>query len=77
MYLFSRNQLSYNDCRHEAAEAQNLISYAFGTDGVDRYIRVYNKLYPPCEDELAARRRGEPWNEQIKQQLIKNVSYLR
>lgn len=38
---------------------------------------MYNKLHPPCEDELAARRRGEPWNEQIKQQLIKNVSYLR
>lgn len=38
---------------------------------------MYNKHHPPCEDELAARRRGEPWNEQIKQQLIKNVSYLR
>ncbi|XP_060517055.1 sperm-associated antigen 7 [Cylas formicarius] len=57
---------------HEAAEQQNLLSYAFGTDGVDRYIRVYRKDHPPCEDELAARRRGEPWNEQIKQQLIRD-----
>ncbi|XP_066254018.1 sperm-associated antigen 7 [Euwallacea similis] len=57
---------------HEAAESQNLLSYGFGIEGVDRYVRVYNRLHPPCEDELATRRRGEPWNEQIKQQLIKN-----
>lgn len=50
-----------------------MITYAFGTDGVDRYVRVYRKDSPPCEDELAARRRGEPWNEKIKQQLIEKV----
>ncbi|XP_018562649.1 sperm-associated antigen 7 [Anoplophora glabripennis] len=55
---------------HEAAESNGLLSYAFGCDGVDRYVRVYNKSNPPCEDELAARRRGEPWNEQVKQQLL-------
>lgn len=54
---------------HEVAESKGLITYAFGTDGVDRYVRVYRKENPPCEDELAARRRGEPWNEQIKQDL--------
>lgn len=58
---------------HEVAENQGLITYAFGIDGVDRYVRVYRKENPPCEDELAARRRGEPWNEQIKQQLIEKV----
>lgn len=57
---------------HEAAEAQNLLSYAFGNDGTDRYIRVYNKENAPGEDELAARRRGEPWNEEIRQQLLRN-----
>ncbi|CAG9765621.1 unnamed protein product [Ceutorhynchus assimilis] len=62
----------YRSIVHEAAEAQNLLSFAFGTDGVDRYIRVYRKDHPPCEDEINARRRGEPWNEQIKQQLEKN-----
>lgn len=36
-------------------------------------MRVYRKDNPPCDDELAARRRGEPWNEQIKQQLIEKV----
>ncbi|CAG9838957.1 unnamed protein product [Diabrotica balteata] len=55
---------------HELAEACGLLSFAFGIDGVDRYIRVYKKEYPPCEDELAARRRGEPWNEEVKKRLI-------
>ncbi|KAJ8916273.1 hypothetical protein NQ315_016413 [Exocentrus adspersus] len=55
---------------HEAAESHGLLSYAFGCDGVDRYVRVYSKSNPPCEDEIAARRRGEPWNEQIKLQLL-------
>lgn len=60
--------------RHEVAESQGLLSYAFGTDGLDRYIRVYRKESAPCEDELAARRRGEPWNEQVKLQLIEKVN---
>lgn len=55
------------------AESCALLSYAFGIDGVDRYIRIYRKDNPPCEDELAARRRGEPWNEEIKKQLIEKV----
>ncbi|KAK9888905.1 hypothetical protein WA026_001126 [Henosepilachna vigintioctopunctata] len=55
---------------HEVAETHNLLSYAFGIDGVDRYMRLYRKDHPPCEDELAARRRGDPWNEEIKQQLL-------
>lgn len=59
--------------RHEVAENQGLITYAFGTDGVDRYIRVYRKDNPPCEDELAARRRGDPWNDQVKAALIEKV----
>ncbi|CAG9859374.1 unnamed protein product [Phyllotreta striolata] len=54
---------------HELAESCGLLSYAFGIDGVDRYIRIYRKENPPCEDELAARRRGEPWNEDIKRRL--------
>lgn len=59
--------------RHEVAESCGLLSYAFGIDGVDRYIRIYRKDNPPCDDELAARRRGEPWNEEIKKQLIERV----
>lgn len=39
-------------------------------------MRVYRKENAPCEDELAARKRGEPWNEQIKQQLLERVTFL-
>lgn len=49
------------------------MTYAFGTDGIDRYVRVYRKENAPCEDELAVRRRGEPWNDQIKHQIAEKV----
>lgn len=55
---------------HELAEANGLLSFSFGLDGVDRYIRVYRKENPPTEDELAARRRNDPWNDEIKKRLI-------
>jgi hypothetical protein len=70
MLKFEPMDQIYRSIVHEAAESAGLLSYAFGTDGVDRYVRVYRKENAPCEDELAARRRGDPWNEQIKQQLI-------
>lgn len=58
---------------HEVAEVHGFVTYAFGTDGIDRYVRIYRKENAPCEDELNARRKGEPWNEQIKLQLIEQV----
>ncbi|KAJ3653240.1 hypothetical protein Zmor_012502 [Zophobas morio] len=70
MLKFEPMDQIYRSIIHEAAESTGLLSYAFGTDGVDRYIRVYRKENAPCEDELAARRRGEPWNEDIKRHLI-------
>ncbi|KAF5283550.1 hypothetical protein FQR65_LT13843 [Abscondita terminalis] len=60
----------YRSIIHDVAEAGGFLTYAFGTDGVDRYVRVYRKDNPPCEDELAARRRGEPWDDAIKQNLL-------
>ncbi|KAK4879587.1 hypothetical protein RN001_007733 [Aquatica leii] len=60
----------YRSIIHDVAEAAGFLTYAFGTDGVDRYVRVYRKENPPCEDELAARRRGEPWNDTVKQNLL-------
>lgn len=41
-----------------------MIGYSFGVDGVDRYTVIYKKEFPPTEDELAARRNGEVWNEE-------------
>ncbi|EFA03121.1 sperm-associated antigen 7 [Tribolium castaneum] len=70
MLKFEPMDQIYRSIVHEAAESAGLLSYAFGNDGVDRYVRVYRKENAPCEDELAARRRGDPWNEQIRQQLI-------
>jgi len=72
MLKFEPMDQIYRSIVHEVAESQNLLSYAFGTDGIDRYIRVYQKDHAPCEDEIAARRRGEPWNDEIRQRLLKN-----
>lgn len=74
---FSPMDHIYRSIVHEAAEAAGLISYPFGEDGVDRHVRVYRKESAPCEYELAARRRGEPWNEQIKQKLLETIEMKR
>ncbi|XP_058826633.1 sperm-associated antigen 7-like [Topomyia yanbarensis] len=49
---------------HDIAEVGGLVAMSFGVDGVDRYIVVYKKEHLPSEDELAARRNGDPWNKQ-------------
>ncbi|KAI4465535.1 sperm associated antigen 7 [Holotrichia oblita] len=67
---FSPMDHIYRSIIHEVAESLGLLSYSFGTEDIDRYVRVYTKIHMPCEDELAARRRGEPWNDDIKLQLI-------
>lgn len=41
-----------------------MMCYSFGVDGVDRYTVIYKKEFAPTEDELAARRNGEAWNEE-------------
>ncbi|XP_044743531.1 sperm-associated antigen 7 [Chrysoperla carnea] len=55
---------------HDLAESAGFLSYAFGEDGVDRHVRIYRKENPPCDDELSARRRGEEWNDEIKQHVM-------
>lgn len=41
------------------------MTMGFGVDGIDRHIVVYKKEhYPPSEDEIAARKDGEVWNEE-------------
>ncbi|XP_055533305.1 sperm-associated antigen 7 [Wyeomyia smithii] len=49
---------------HDIAEIGGLVAMSFGVEGVDRYIVVYKKEHLPSEDELAARRNGDPWNKQ-------------
>lgn len=41
---------------------------SFGVEGVDRYIVVYKKEHLPSEDELAARKNGDPWNKQTAEE---------
>lgn len=37
---------------------------------MDRHVRLYRKENPPCDDELAARRKGDDWNDEIKQEVM-------
>lgn len=50
---------------------------SFGQEGVDRYIVVYKRENPPTEDEIAARREGEVWNEAKAKEYKDNVRKTR
>jgi len=51
---------------HDVAEITGLVSYSFGEEDVDRFIQVWKKEFSPCDEELAALRRGEVYDP-IKQ----------
>ncbi|XP_029732646.2 sperm-associated antigen 7 [Aedes albopictus] len=53
---------------HDIAEIGGLAAMSFGVEGVDRYIVVYKKEHLPSEDELAARKNGDPWNKQTAEE---------
>ncbi|XP_058120361.1 sperm-associated antigen 7 [Anopheles ziemanni] len=57
---------------HDVAETAGLSGISFGIEGADRYIVVYKKEHLPSEDELTARRNGEPWNKETEQQYIEH-----
>lgn len=50
---------------HEVAEYGGFICMSFGCEDVDRYSVVYKKENAPTEDEIAARRNGDGWNEEV------------
>uniref|UniRef100_A0A1A9UUZ4 R3H domain-containing protein n=1 Tax=Glossina austeni TaxID=7395 RepID=A0A1A9UUZ4_GLOAU len=50
---------------HEVAEFGGFIAMSFGCEDVDRYSVVYKKENAPTEDEIAARRNHDGWNEEI------------
>lgn len=54
---------------HEVAEESDLSAHSFGQDGIDRYIMVFKKEYPPSEDELAVLRSGEEWSEEKEREI--------
>ena len=47
---------------HDVSEVAGLVSHSFGEEEVDRHIQVWKKEFSPCENEMAALRRGEDWD---------------
>lgn len=65
-----------NFYRHDIAETNKLVTMGFGIDGIDRYIVVYKKEYfPPSEDEIAARKNGDEWNEETSKEYAQRVGF--
>ncbi|XP_037934213.1 sperm-associated antigen 7-like [Teleopsis dalmanni] len=50
---------------HEVAEYGGFIAMSFGREDIDRHSVVYKKENAPTEDEIAARRNGDGWDEDI------------
>lgn len=50
---------------HDVAECGGFICMSFGCEDMDRYSVVYKKENAPTEDEIAARRNGDGWDEDI------------
>lgn len=53
------------------------MAMSFGEEGVDRYIVVYKREFPPSEDEVDARREGVEWNDAKALEYKENVSLWR
>lgn len=47
---------------------------SFGVEDVDRYIVVYKKDLGPSDDEIAARRNGDEWNEKTAAKYAQMVN---
>ncbi|BET00296.1 R3H domain [Nesidiocoris tenuis] len=54
---------------HELSEEAGLTALSFGQEGVERYIMVFKKEYPPSEDELTVLRSGEEWTAEKEKEM--------
>lgn len=54
---------------HEVSEEAGVTSLSFGQEGVDRYIMLFKKEFPPCDDEIAVLRSGEEWTEEKRKEI--------
>uniref|UniRef100_A0A1B6G1H1 R3H domain-containing protein n=1 Tax=Cuerna arida TaxID=1464854 RepID=A0A1B6G1H1_9HEMI len=54
---------------HDVAEVAGMTAQSFGIEGVDRYIMLFKKEYPPSDDELTTLRNGQEWNEETAKEL--------
>lgn len=66
--------IKYPDFRHELSEEAGLTALSFGQEGVERYIMVFKKEYPPSEDELTVLRSGEEWTAEKEKEMAAEVS---
>jgi len=47
---------------HDIADVAGLTAFSFGQEEVDRYVFIFKKEFAPCDEELAAYRKGEVWD---------------
>jgi len=59
----------YRGIVHDVAEVAGVTAQSYGIEGVDRYIMLFKKEFPPSEDEIATLRSGEEWNETKAKEL--------
>lgn len=55
---------------HEIAEIAGLSAFSFGEEDIDRHVVIFKKEFTPCQDELNAYRRGQPWNPETNKQVL-------
>ncbi|KAG1669157.1 Sperm-associated antigen 7 [Nymphon striatum] len=58
---------------HDAVDVAGLTAFSFGEEEVNRYVMIFKKEFAPCDDELAAYRRGEEWNPEKHKALMKQL----
>uniref|UniRef100_A0A1L8DBS4 Putative sperm-associated antigen 7 n=1 Tax=Nyssomyia neivai TaxID=330878 RepID=A0A1L8DBS4_9DIPT len=68
---FPASDKVYRSIVHDVAEIAGFIAMSFGQEDVDRYIVVYKREHSPSEDEIAARRNGEEWNDAVADEYRK------
>lgn len=68
-YTFAPMEQVYRSIIRDVTEVAGLLAYSFGEEGVDRHIVIFKKESTPCEDELAALRRGEEWTPEMAKEL--------
>merc|ERR1711976_679237 len=68
-YKFDHMDKVYRAIVHEVADTAGLTSFSFGIEEEDRYVMVWKKEFAPCDEDLAAYKRGEEWDPEKAKQL--------
>ena len=57
------------------AEVAGVLAYSIGEEEVDRHVMLFKREFAPCDDELAALRRGEEWDPQKAKEIALKVVF--